>query len=1506
MKQSKLREQMVKNAPLWDESLEHDACGMGFIAQRYGQSSHELVERAITLLTRMNHRGGTGSEPDTGDGAGLLMSIPDKFFRKVARIEGITLPQSGEYAVAMLFLPFDTVAKNKVLDKIITEISADGFEYIFDRDVPFDFDACGPTAQQAMPGFRQIFIKKPQHVALERDFDDALYTLRRHLEDTISDEDMYIVSLSAKTITYKGMLHAYQVGQFFLDLHDEDVEAKIALTHSRFSTNTFPSWDRAQPFRFLAHNGEINTLQGDVNWMKTHGVAIYNEENSDSAMMENTMEHLYRHGRSIPQALLMLVPEAHSKEANVSDELAAFTEYNESFMAPWDGPAAVVFTDGNIVGARLDRNGLRPSRYLVTDDGYVILSSESGVVDVPANSIIEKGVLGPANMILVDTTTGTFTRNEELKHHFATQYPYRQWLDEYQETLQDLPNQNLLEQRLNDKERLTLFKRFGYTQEVIDGAVLKMANTGQEQTVAMGYDSPLAILSDRPQGLFTFFKQQFAQVTNPPIDALREHLVIATQMYLGREVDFQRDLPENASKLKIDSPILSPADFAKIAHISNSKQKVALIKLAYNLTGLANGQLERALIGINQQADAAIASGATILILSDREVTKNQLTVPALLAVSSLKNYLAANGNATNASIVLNTAEAIETHHFATLVGYGAAAIYPRGAYRILEAYDMNDAAHQENYRVAAEKGIVKIMAKMGISTIQGYYGAQLFEAIGLSKNVVDTYFTGTHSRIGGLDLNQIEEEYLKRYTAAYDESQDDPIPSGGAYSLREDGEYHLYNQMMMYKFQTAVRTGNEELFKEYVADIHEAEYEHPGTIRSMWEIVPNRQPINIHEVERVENIVKRFKVGAMSFGALSQEAHETIAEAMNRLGAKSNSGEGGENRKRFHTIKNSKIKQVASSRFGVNAEYLMSAEEIQIKMAQGAKPGEGGQLAGNKVFPWIAETRGSTPGVRLISPPPHHDIYSIEDLKQLIFDLKAVNPYAKINVKLVSSTGVGTIATGAVKAGADTVTVSGYDGGTGAAPRNSIRDAGLPWELGLAETHQILSANKLRQRMTLETDGKLLTGRDIAIAAMLGAEEFSFATLSMVAIGCIMMRVCHLNTCPVGITSQNPLLRSRFQGKPEDIINMMTFLAQDLRELMAELGFRTLEEMVGHTELLKTRFTTNKKYKSLDFSNMIGQVIPIARKTKDPFIAKRQWPELDMAAKAAIDNTQTLTMSAPIDNVSRAVGARMGGWIAERYGNTKLSPGLLRYTYTGSAGQSFAAYTTQGMELKVIGEANDYVGKSLSGARLIVTPPKDAGYDTNNSPIIGNVACFGGFAGEAYFHGRAGERFFVRNSGVCGVVEGVGDHGCEYMTGGVAVILGKIGRNFAAGMSGGIAYIYDPDHQVAANINLEMVDLFEINQTHGDDVLYSLLQSHAAYTDSQKAKDILAHFEDEKANFIKVYPTEYHQVLNIMNKYETEGFSGLTKELKAFNELMPEYERVPETEEELETLLSK
>ena len=1459
---------------LYDSRFEHDACGMGFVAQINGKKDHKLIEKALIALKKMNHRGGTGAEPDTGDGAGILSQLPDRFFQKEARRLGFSLPIYGNYGVGQLFLPKNSDNKQQMLKSITNEIKNRGLKVLGKREVPFVYQACGPTARKSMPGFIQIFIEKPLEFQKGREFEDLLFRLRRHLEKTYSSKRLIICSLSSRTIVYKGMLQAYQLSLFYPDLHDQNFKSAIAVIHSRFSTNTFPSWGRAQPYRFLCHNGEINTLKGDENWMMSHNVEVYHKDDTDSAKLENCMEYLYRNGYDIPEALFTMIPEAWAKSEDLSNQEKAFNEYNESFMTPWDGPAALCFTDGIQVGAFLDRNGLRPSHYTVDKNNIMVAASESGVVDIPPQDVKIKGNLGPSNMILIDTSKGKLYGTKEIKQKYYSSKPYLKWIKNNQLKLEQLPkvdmNSNISKSALE-----TLWRRHGYTDDIIQEEILPMAKNGEEPIKAMGFDSPLAVLSNKSESLFTYFKQGFAQVTNPPIDAIRENSVIETQVYLGKDADVSKRVPENARKIKLKSPFLTDNEFAQLRNLNLRDFHSTEISLAYDKNIPRARRLERALDNIFKIAEQAIDNGSTFLILTDQDATESKLIIPVLLAVAGLNSYLVKKGLRSEASIIVDTGEACEINHYAALLGYGASAIHPYGAYATINYFSLEDKL--PNYINACEKGIIKIMSRMGISTINGYQGSQLFEAIGLSSDLIKNYFPGTPSRIGGIGLEQIEDDYYKRYLAAYGPKKKDTLASGGSFKYRINGEHHLFNPVTLFKFQQAVRRGDYHLFKEYLKEMNSEMISNPTSLRSMWKLKPKRASIPLSEVEPIKDIIKHFKSGAMSFGALSKEAHETIAQAMNELGAKSDNGEGGEDEKRFKVSRNgknlnSKIKQVASARFGVNAEYLMSAEEIQIKMAQGAKPGEGGQLAANKNYPWIAKCRGAVPGVRLISPPPHHDIYSIEDLKQLIYDLRKVNPYAQITVKLVSSTGVGTIATGVIKAGANKVTICGYDGGTGAAPRNSLRDTGLPWEMGLADAHQTLSINNLRQRSTLETDGKLMTGRDIAIAAMLGAEEFSFASLVLVSIGCIMMRVCNLNTCPTGVCTQNPRLRKFFIGKPEYVKNTMRFLARNLQEILAHLGFHSIDELVGHTECLKPRFVAKGKAKYLNYKKILSPHFYIQPKDQDPFKEKYQWTELDSFAKGALKLNTSVTVNKTINNTQRATGSRIGGWIAERFGNNKLKPGLLKFNYSGVAGQSFGAFITQGLQLKLTGEANDYVGKGLSGGRLIVKSPPIAQEIYSKAPVVGNVACFGATSGEAYFNGRAGERFCVRNSGADVVVEGIGNHGCEYMTGGHALVIGSTGQNFGAGMSGGIAYIYDPKHVFKDKVNLDMVDLYSVSKKIDLNIIKKMLKKHVLYTDSSKGLKILKSWKNTQKDFVKVYPKDYHEIQKAIRHLKEKG----------------------------------
>ncbi len=1489
---------------LYRPEYEHDACGMGFIAHMDGIASRSIVDDGLTILERLVHRGGTGAEEDTGDGAGMLMAMPDKFLRKVLKSEGVELPEQGNYAVGMLFAPRDEVRREKLMEETKSIVAKMGFELLHIRRVPYNFFDAGPAARDCMPAFYQLFITGEGNFKVDGGFEHKLYVLRRMLEQKIrfaGNDDYYFTSLSSRTLVYKGMLHAWQLRKFFPDLNDEDMQTSICVVHSRFSTNTFPSWDRAQPCRFIAHNGEINTLRGNKNWFKSREqvndggifksvrdavIPVLDEEGSDSTAFDNCLEFLSLQGRPMAQVLLMMIPEAWSKAIDISPEMKAFYEYNANIMEPWDGPAAICFSDGDFAGAILDRNGLRPARFTQTKDRRVVLASEAGVIDIPASEVVSKGRLGPGEMVLVDTKKGKVMLDHEVKQDYAMRYPYRDWLKDYRKLMQDIADVDITEASLEGEVLDTALKAFGYTYESINSILVPMAGTGKEPIAAMGMDTPVAVLSKHYQPLYNYFKQLFAQVTNPPIDALREEIVTGSEVFLGASGQFTSDVAINCRKLRIDSPILSDSEYAKILSLNEEGFKIEKLSMLYETAKGGEG-LDAALEAMFEKAKKAIEGGATILVISDRGYDEKMAGIPALLAVSGLHHYLIRQGLRGAIDIVLDSAEPYEVHHFATLVGYGVAAVHPYLAYSVVrdcvkkeyvKGVDGEKAVY--NYIKAVAKGIIKIMSKMGISAVAGYQGAQVFEALGIAQQVVDKYFTGTVSRIGGLELSHIAEETGKRHNAAYGAKRHDPLNSGGIFQYNADGEAHMYNPETIHIFQQATRKGDYGLFKQYYEKL-KGDSGNYATLRSLFEFRKDlREPVPIDEVEPVERIVMRFKTGAMSYGSISEEAHTCMAIAMNRLQGKSNSGEGGEDPKRFVPDENgdlacSAIKQVASGRFGVSAQYLASAKEIQIKMAQGAKPGEGGHLPGHKVYPWIAKVRNSTPGVGLISPPPHHDIYSIEDLAQLIYDLKNANPAARVNVKLVSEIGVGTIAAGVAKGKADVILVSGYDGGTGASPRTSIHHAGLPWELGVAETHQTLHMNGLRDRVMLETDGKMMSGRDVAIAALLGAEEYGFATLPLVSLGCIMMRVCNLNTCPVGVATQSPELRKFFSGKPEYVENCMKFIAQHLREIMAELGFRSLDEMIGHSEVLVQRTDIQGKAASVDLSSVLQNPTPIGKKHMAPLAGASEWDHYFAAVQAMVETGQKVQIEMKTNNTERTTGTRLGAWLAKRYGNYGLEKDQVLYKLHGTAGQSFGAFLPQGVSLELEGEANDYVAKGICGGKVVIYPPKDASYVAEENTIIGNVACYGAIDGEVYVHGLAGERFCVRNSGVSAVVEGVGDHGCEYMTGGTVVILGSVGYNFAAGMSGGVAYVYDEAGDFAEHCNMEMITLLDLSDSEEIAKVEGLIKNHADYTGSEVAKNILADWKNNIQKFVKVLPLDYKQMLEEIEKAKAEGLEG-------------------------------
>lgn len=1496
--------QRPQSSGLYDANYEHDACGMGFISHLDGKPSRSIVDDGLVILERLVHRGGTGAQKDTGDGAGILMAMPDKFLRAMcAEDHNVVLPPLGKYAVAMAFLPRDKNRCAALLEQTEQIVKAMGFKLLLPRKVPYSYFDAGPAARDCMPNFYQLFISGEGIFDVDGDFEHKVYVLRRTLEQKIrfaGNDDYYFSSFSSKTVVYKGMLHAWQIRKFFPDLEDERMETSICVVHSRFSTNTFPSWDRAQPCRIIAHNGEINTLRGNENWFRAREsvndggvfknvrnsiIPVIDDEGSDSLKFDNCLEFLCLQGRPLPQVLLMMIPEAWSKAVDISDEMKAFYEYSANIMEPWDGPAAICFSDGRYAGAILDRNGLRPSRYQVTKDRRVILASEAGVLDIPFSETVQKGRLGPGEIILVDTKAGKLYLDHQVKEDYAKRHDYRAWLDEFRRTEDDLPNPKKV-YTIDDETFNAAIKAFGYTFEGIQNVITPMARDAKEPISAMGMDIPLAVLSKKPQLLYNYFKQLFAQVTNPAIDALREEMVTGTEVFVGASGNFTEDVPENCKKLRLDSPILDSETYAKILNLNEDGFKTKVLDILYDIDcgGFA---LETALEKLFENAQKAIYEGATILVLSDRNFTKNQAGIPALLAVAGLHHHLIRKGLRGKADIILDSGEPSEVHHFATLVGYGVSAIHPYLAYRLVSECvsrgytgDIDKKKALNNYKKAVVKGIVKVMSKMGISCVQSYQGAQIFEALGISKEVVGKYFTGTASRIDGLKLRHIADETKRRHLMGFGRKSHDLLDSGGVFQYRPDGEEHMYNPETIHIFQRAVREGSYDLYKEYRSKLL-SETVQRYTLRSMMEFDKHRHPIDISEVEPVERIVQRFKTGAMSYGSISEEAHTSIAIAMNRLKGKSNSGEGGEDKKRFKKMENgdsacSAIKQIASGRFGVTAQYLSSAAEIQIKVAQGAKPGEGGHLPGHKVYPWIARVRHSTPGVALISPPPHHDIYSIEDLAQLIYDLKNANPSARVNVKLVSEVGVGTIAAGVAKGKADVILISGFDGGTGASPRTSTQHAGLPWELGVAETHQTLEMNGLRDRVILETDGKMMTGRDVIIAALLGAEEYGFATLPLVAIGCVMMRVCNLNTCPVGVATQNPELRKRFTGKPEYVENTLRFIAMDMREVMAELGFRSMDELIGKSSVLKQKVVKNNdKANSIDLSGVIVYQNPITRKHMAPLAGSTEWDHYFEAIKALIDTKEKIEINMPISNADRSTGTRLGGWLAKRYGDDGLEDDSIVYNFKGTAGQSLGAFLPKGITLNVEGDANDYVAKGLCGGKIIVSPPKDAAYVPEENTVIGNVACYGATSGQLYARGLAGERFCVRNSGVQAVVEGVGDHGCEYMTGGKAVILGEVGYNFAAGMSGGIAYVYDAKDELKVHCNMEMITISNVKLDEEINELKALIKNHEQYTGSTVAGKILKDWDKSIKKFKKVMPIDYKEMLDEIDKAKSEGYTG-------------------------------
>ncbi len=1495
---------------LYRQQFEHDACGIGAVVNVDGIKSHRVVDNALSIVEKLEHRAGKDASGETGDGVGILVQISHKFFSSAANKLGINIGGEREYGVGMFFFPQDTLKRNQAKKMLEVIAAKEGVEFLGWREVPIDSTTLGKKALDCMPHIMQCFLKKPADIKKGLDFDRKLYIIRRVFEQ--SNDNTYVVSLSSRTIVYKGMFLVGQLRRFYLDLLDESFESAIALVHSRFSTNTTPSWERAHPNRFILHNGEINTIRGNVDRMLAREetmestvmkddmdkvLPVVNASGSDSAMLDNTLEFLVMNGMELPLAVMVTIPEPWRNSKTITRAKRDFYHYYSTMMEPWDGPAAILFSDGDTVGAVLDRNGLRPSRYYITDDNMLILSSEVGVLDIPAEHIVKKSRLEPGKMLLVDTANKRIISDEECKKYYATRKPYGEWLDQNLVRLDELKMPNCRIERYDQQTRDRLYKAFGYTYEDIKDAIIPMAKNGAEATAAMGTDIPLAMLSEKHQPLFNYFKQLFAQVTNPPIDAIREEVVTDTSVYVGSDGNLLEEKASNCVVLEIPNPIITSAELVKIKAIDRPGFKVETVSLLY----YKNTPLERALDHLFVECDRAYKNGANILILSDRGVDENHVAIPSLLAVSAIEQHLIRTKKRTALSVILESAEPRDVHQFATLLGYGARAVNPYLAEECitelidLKLLDKDYHTAIRDYNSAILHGIVKIASKMGISTIQSYQSSQIFEAIGIKKEVIDRYFTNTVSRVGGIGLEEINEGVEYRHSHAFDPlglGVDTTLDSVGEHKLRTGGdkEDHMYSPETVIALREATQLGSYERFKEYTAMVDNER--RPHTLRGLLDFnTENVTPVPIDEVEGVSEIVKRFKTGAMSYGSISQEAHECMAIAMNRLGGKSNSGEGGEKPERLGTERNSAIKQVASGRFGVTSEYLVSAKEIQIKMAQGAKPGEGGHLPGKKVYPWIAKTRYSTPGVSLISPPPHHDIYSIEDLAQLIFDLKNANRDARISVKLVSEAGVGTIAAGVAKAGAQVVLISGYDGGTGAAPQSSIHNAGLPWELGLAEAHQTLISNGLRSRVILETDGKLMSGRDVAIAAILGAEEFGFATAPLITMGCIMMRVCNLDTCPCGIATQNPELRKRFCGKPEYVMNFMNYIAEELREIMASLGVRTVEELVGRTDLIKVREKTVTKRAAMADLSQILYNVPAPEDEKHfrkenvyNFELEKTVDEsvIIPAFKTALKTGKPKTIKVEVSSTNRTVGTIFGSEITKKYKNT-----LPEDTYTiechGGGGQSFGAFIPKGLTISLTGDSNDYFGKGLSGGKLIVKPQENAAYKAEENIIIGNVALYGATSGEAYINGIAGERFCVRNSGAYAVCEGTGDHGCEYMTGGRAVILGPTGKNFAAGMSGGIAYVLDENYDFYLRLNKALVTMTGVEEKHDIEELRTMIEKHVAATGSPKGKRILHDFANYLPYFKKIVPNDYSRMLGEISRFEEKGLSRDEAELEAF-----------------------
>ena len=1509
--QDMIENKRADNTGLYAPSFEHDNCGIGAVVNIKGIKTHDTVNNALKIVENLEHRAGKDAEGKTGDGVGILLQISHKFFSKAVAELGYDLGKEGDYGIGMFFFPQKELARKQAMKMFEVIVEKEGLEFICWREVPTTPGILGKKAIDVMPCIMQAFIRRPETVKAGMDFDRKLYFVRRIFEE--SNDDTYVPSLSSKTIVYKGMFLVGELRMFYNDLQDPDYESAIGLVHSRFSTNTTPSWLRAHPYRYLCHNGEINTIRGNEDKMiareETMESTIMQDEmykvmpvldpdGSDSARLDNCLEFLVLNGIPLPMAVMITIPEPWENDRAMSQEKKDFYQYYATMMEPWDGPASILFTDGELMGAVLDRNGLRPSRYYITDDDYLVLSSEVGVLDVDPSKIVKKDRLRPGKMLLVDTVNGRLISDEEIKEKYALAKPYGEWVDSNLVHLADLKIPNIRVQEYTDEERARLQKAFGYTYEDFKNTIYPMAEKGAEAISAMGTDTPLAVLSNSHKPLFNFFKQLFAQVTNPPIDAIREEVVTSTSVYLGKDGNILEEKPENCHVLKINHPILTNTDLLKIKNMNVPGLKVATLPILY----YKNTSMEKALDRLFIEADKLYRDGVNILILSDRGVDENHVAIPSLLAVSAMQKHLVRTKKRTAVAIILESADPRNVHHFATLLGYGACAVNPYLAIETIKQMvdshllnkDFNAAV--DDYNSAICHGIVKIASKMGVSTIQSYMGSQIFECIGLSKDVVDRYFTNTVSRVGGSGIKELEKTVDDLHSSAFDPlglNTNLALTSIGAHKFRSGKEEHLYNPVTIHLLQEATRRGDYKLFKQYTAALHDEQK--PFHLRGLMDFKFADKPVPLDEVEPASEIVKRFKTGAMSYGSISQEAHECMAIAMNELGGKSNSGEGGESIERLTIGKDGKnrcsaIKQVASGRFGVTSRYLVSAKEIQIKMAQGAKPGEGGHLPGGKVYPWIAKTRLSTPGVSLISPPPHHDIYSIEDLAQLIYDCKNANRDARISVKLVSEAGVGTVAAGVAKAGAQVILISGYDGGTGAAPNNSIHYAGLPWELGLAETHQTLIMNDLRNKVILEADGKLMTGRDVAIAAMLGAEEFGFATAPLVTMGCVMMRVCNLDTCPVGIATQNPELRKRFRGKPEYVKNFMLFIAEELREYMSKLGVRTVDELVGRSDLLMSSDRADERNVILDkiinnpYMDMPQNKVKYHEKNVYDFQLEKTVDMRILMKKLgpALEKGQKKSVELDVVNTDRSVGTIFGSEITKKYGES-LDEDTYIVKCNGAGGQSFGAFIPKGLTLELVGDSNDYFGKGLSGGKLIVYPPRSVKYKHEDNIIIGNVALYGATSGKAFINGVAGERFAVRNSGATAVVEGVGDHGCEYMTGGKVVVLGTTGKNFAAGMSGGIAYVLDMGNDLYKRLNKEMISIEAVTDKYEVSELKQLIMDHVNYTNSEIGKRILEDFEGYLPKFKKIIPKDYKKMMNMIVAFEEKGLSREKAAIEAF-----------------------